>query len=166
MVKRKTTPEEREEYLRKKRATELPYKDSGRRLPMDMSFIDKKGEIVRPNKKDYQQAIERRDKYNAHNEAGELNDRYHSLISKYGKDSQQVYNFEVNKLGMHREGKPGRLEGSVAVIGLVSGLFFLSGNFTGNVVGNSFQTPSNILGIILFLVGIFGMFFYFKKDKL
>lgn len=42
-------------------------------------------------------------------------------------------------------------------------LFFLSGNLTGNVVGSSFS--SNVVGAILFVTGIFGFSFFFKRNR-
>jgi len=46
-------------------------------------------------------------------------------------------------------------------VGLIAGLFFLSYNFTGNVVGTN--STSNILGIGLIICGLVGAGFYFKK---
>ena len=40
-------------------------------------------------------------------------------------------------------------------------LVFNGVSLTGNVIGNS--TTSNLIGIILFLIGIIGAFFYFKR---
>ena len=51
---------------------------------------------------------------------------------------------------------------SVNVHELVKGAN-LSSNITGNVVGNLNQTSSNWIGGILFIVGLFGVFFYFRK---
>ena len=173
MTKRKTTSEERKTFIKGQRAAEASYKGTGRRLPVDMSFIDRKGNIVHPNKTDYKAAITKRDRYNdkenlstynaQYNEASTLNKKYDSLVSRYGKDSKEVYKFEEDKLEMHGKRKPSRLEGMLAIIGLVSGLFFLSNNFTGNVIGSLNQTSSNIIGAALFLVGIVGAFFYFRR---
>jgi hypothetical protein len=48
---------------------------------------------------------------------------------------------------------------------LLSGLFFLSTNFTGNVIANLNQTSSNFIGAGLFLAGIVGALAYSKKRK-
>jgi len=62
--------------------------------------------------------------------------------------------------------KSGNLEKIISGIFIFSfliGLFFSSGNLTGNVIGNS-GTGSKFLGIVLVLVGI-GGFFVYKKLK-
>ena len=51
----------------------------------------------------------------------------------------------------------------IAVIGLFGAIFFLSSNITGNVIGNLTQSSSNLFGAVLFLVGIVGAIFYFRK---
>lgn len=65
--------------------------------------------------------------------------------------------------------KSNRLEnlvpGILAVGGLVAGLAFLSFNITGNVVSNLSQKNSNIVGVVLFVLGIMASFFYFKGRK-
>lgn len=159
MAKRNTTPEERKEFIEKQRAAEASYHGPGRRLPMNEGFIDRKGNIIKPDREKYW--AEKNDTYNSqYNEAIALNKKYDSLVSKYGKDSNEVYNFETNKLGMH---KSSGLEGTLAIIGLAGGIFFLSNNFTGNVIGSLNQTSSNIIGAVLFFVGILGAFFYFRR---
>jgi hypothetical protein len=62
-------------------------------------------------------------------------------------------------------GKWHGLEGTMAasIIGLLGGLFFLSSNLTGNVIGNMTNSTSNWIGGVLFLVGIIGAFIYFKN---
>jgi pilus assembly protein TadC len=53
----------------------------------------------------------------------------------------------------------------IGSFGIIIGLFFLSSNLTGNVVSSLSQAYSNIIGIALFLIGLVGAFFYFKKEK-
>lgn len=52
---------------------------------------------------------------------------------------------------------------TVSVIGLLGATFFLSSNFTGNVINNSNSIISNWIGGVLFVVGIVGFFAYFRK---
>ncbi|MEK6935649.1 MAG: DUF308 domain-containing protein [Nanoarchaeota archaeon] len=52
---------------------------------------------------------------------------------------------------------------TASIVGLIGGIFFLSPNLTGNVIGNMTNSTSNIIGAILFAVGIAGAFFYFRK---
>jgi hypothetical protein len=172
MAKRKTTPKERREYLdqqwvdRGKSALAQGRPDkflrhvSGQPVYIqtgDPSFIDRKGEIIRPNREEYHRQQDTRD----YNQAHELNKKYDSLISKYGKDSKKVYNFEKKELGMYRR-KPSKMEGALIIIGLAAGLLFLSPNLTGNVISNLSPGNPNIIGSILLLAGIVGAFFYFK----
>lgn len=58
------------------------------------------------------------------------------------------------------------LNKSLAILSIGSifaGIFFLSPNLTGNVIGNIAKNSGNILGGILFILGIVGAFFTFKK---
>jgi hypothetical protein len=52
----------------------------------------------------------------------------------------------------------------IGVGGLLAGLLFLSGNFTGNVIGLNILT-SNIIGAGLFVVGLVGGFFWLRGRK-
>jgi len=58
------------------------------------------------------------------------------------------------------------LEKSLAVLSIgsvLAGIFFLSPNLTGNVIGNIAKSPGNILGGVLFILGIVGAFFTLRK---
>lgn len=46
---------------------------------------------------------------------------------------------------------------------VLAGIFLLSPNLTGNVIGNIAKSSGNILGGILFILGIVGVFFTFKR---
>lgn len=48
------------------------------------------------------------------------------------------------------------LEGTVAAVGLIGGLLFLSPTITGNVIGNASVGVSSFVGALLFLFGIVG----------
>jgi len=133
-----------------------------KRFQHPMSFVDGEGNKVNPSKKDYNNSATYKSKYD---KAHGLNDKYKSLISEYGKDSPEVYKFEKNELGMHRRGKPGKLEGLMGIIGLLGGIFFLSFNMTGNVIANMTNSTSNLIGAVLILVGLTGSFFWFRNSK-
>ncbi|MBI3623580.1 hypothetical protein HY212_05900 [Candidatus Pacearchaeota archaeon] len=63
---KKTTAEERREYIERQRADNAKYgHGTSGRILVDTSFIDREGNIVRPNKEEYQAAIRKRDKYNS-----------------------------------------------------------------------------------------------------
>lgn len=61
--------------------------------------------------------------------------------------------------------KPGELEKDLtfflAIGGLFGGIFFLSSNMTGNVIGNLNPDSYNWVGGILFILGLIGTFFLF-----
>jgi len=46
-----------------------------------------------------------------------------------------------------------------------AGIFFLSPNLTGNVIGNNSINNSNLIGAILFFIGLIGLLFTFKRNK-
>lgn len=165
MANRKTTPAERKKFI-EKQGVQRSY-GSGHRvsLPRDMSSIDRKGNIVRPNKEDYEAA--KRESYEARrDEAISTNKRYDALISKYGKDSEAVYEFERDELGMRRKRKASRLEGAFAIVGLIVGIFLLSSNITGNAIANINGDSSNLVGIALLAVGLVCSFFWFRSRNL
>jgi len=58
------------------------------------------------------------------------------------------------------------IEKSLAVLSIgsvIAGIFFLSPNLTGNVIGNMAKSSGNILGGVLFILGIVGAFFILRK---
>lgn len=60
----------------------------------------------------------------------------------------------------------GGLEGSLAVLGIISGIFFLSSNITGNAIANMTNSASSFLGAGLLIVGLIaGAFFLKTKAK-
>lgn len=65
--------------------------------------------------------------------------------------------------------KPSKLEtaaATTAIVGVLAGIFFLSPNATGNVIGILNKTSSNWIGGVLFLIGLVGAFAYFKRKWL
>jgi hypothetical protein len=52
---------------------------------------------------------------------------------------------------------------TASIIGFLGGIFFLSPNFTGNVIGNLTNSTSNILGAVLLVVGLIGSFFWLRS---
>jgi len=71
---------------------------------------------------------------------------------------------KVNKSGIEIGRRtPVRLKAIASVIALLGGLFFLSSNVTGNVIGNMTNSTSNWIGGILFSLGLVGALFYFRK---
>ena len=52
---------------------------------------------------------------------------------------------------------------TASIVGILIGIFFLSPNLTGNVVGNLNQTSTNFIGVTLLLIGAIAGFSWFKK---
>ena len=52
---------------------------------------------------------------------------------------------------------------TVIIILMIGGIFFLSTNITGNVIGNLNQNTSNLIGGILFILGLISAFLIFRK---
>ncbi len=63
--------------------------------------------------------------------------------------------------------RPSKIEGLlpavVGGVGLIIGLFFLSPNISGNVVGSLTQNTSNWVGVVALVVGILGFFVWRRK---
>jgi len=53
----------------------------------------------------------------------------------------------------------------MAVVGLVSGIFFLSPNITGNAIANLSDNTSSWIGAALIFVGLVAGFFWIKNRK-
>lgn len=96
----------------------------------------------------------------------DMNNENDPNITSYEKGMWRTLHREkrIEKLrkGKWGKGLEGKLPAIIAISGLILSLFFLSSNFTGNVIGLN-QTASNWTGIILFLVGIISAVFYFKR---
>lgn len=141
----------------------MPGSGQTKRVLGDMSFIDKKGNIVRPNKEDYQAAIKRRDEYNARRSAssGKLVERkrhyYSTRAYETGEGSNRYHPYH----NLTQE-----LSGIMNLVGIIVGIFFLSSNFTGNVIGNLTNSTSNILGAGLLVVGLIGGFSWLRSRKI
>jgi hypothetical protein len=63
----------------------------------------------------------------------------------------------------HKRGLEKRLTSIIALAGLGAGIFFFSPTLTGNAIANLTTKTSSIIGAGLFIVGIVGSYFWFKK---
>ena len=70
---------------------------------------------------------------------------------------------------MGKEISQGKLEEKVGVFialpSLVLSLIFLQSNITGNAIANITHQSSNVIGVVLFIVGVVGSFLYFKRGR-
>ena len=55
------------------------------------------------------------------------------------------------------------LEIAMGIFGFAFSFLFLSANFTGYSIFNLSASNYNLIGACLFIIGILGLFFYFKK---
>ncbi len=88
------------------------------------------------------------------------------IDAKYGKIEDYVNRYIKDPKEREQYLKHGKLEKKIitpSVIALLGGLFFLSFNLTGNVIGNMTNSTSNWIGGILLVIGLVGAFVYFKK---
>lgn len=56
-----------------------------------------------------------------------------------------------------------QLASIIAIAGIGVGIFFLSPNLTGNAIANLTTKTSSLIGAGLFIIGIVGSYFWFKK---
>jgi len=91
------------------------------------------------------------------------------LLRAYEKNPCYGYDKEIKAfLKRNPESKEGKtLEHKfipvLAGASVIVALFFLSPNLTGNAVGNLVKSDSNIIGAVLFVLGIAGLFISFRK---
>ena len=86
---------------------------------------------------------------------------FYKRNSKYIDQAKGLYKKKL------KQKKEKGLERIITIISsgfLLSSIFFLSSTFTGNVIGNLTKTNSNLIGVILFILGIIGLF-AFTKNK-
>ncbi|MBU4070149.1 MAG: hypothetical protein KJ646_04165, partial [Nanoarchaeota archaeon] len=76
-------------------------------------------------------------------------------LKQAGKEAGE----EINQQRQKRNSLESEVTVTIALAGVVSGLIFLSPNLTGNVIGNLSNSSSNIIGGVLFLIGLVGAFF-------
>ena len=57
-----------------------------------------------------------------------------------------------------------KLMSIITIVGLGAGIFFLSPIITGNVVGSLNQNSSNIIGAVLLVIGLIGVYMWTKNN--
>jgi len=85
-----------------------------------------------------------------------------------GKEIRRIINKAIEM--QERDVRKKRLESEAVTVTIIfgmilSGLFFLSSNITGNVIGNLANSTSNIIGGILFAGGLVTLFFLTKRKE-
>ncbi|HOC96961.1 hypothetical protein KBC25_01635 [Candidatus Pacearchaeota archaeon] len=77
---------------------------------------------------------------------------------KYLNQGIEIFEKYKNDFGIEQ-----KVLGFLSVAFFLAGISFLSLNLTGNVIGNMTRSSGNILGIILFVLGIVGLFLVIKE---
>lgn len=54
----------------------------------------------------------------------------------------------------------------VSFISFIVGVYLFSGNITGNVTGSTIFNSNNLIGAVLFISGLFGIFTYLKRRSI
>ncbi len=94
----------------------------------------------------------------------ELFDRFASQYKlKYRFVPVEEYELNAEKTTFIKKGLEKRVSLAFSIAFLMASLFFSSLNLTGNVIGESHLTSSNLLGGVLFLVGTIAAFYYLRK---
>ncbi len=84
--------------------------------------------------------------------------RYALLNARNDLDLLESIRAELPKKDLSK-----KLLSVTAIVTLVSALFFVSSNFTGNVILGLTENNSRWIGLCLFACGLICAFFYFKK---
>jgi len=87
-----------------------------------------------------------------------LKDKKENIPSKYEKELEKIFSLEPPKSSLEHKFIP-----VIAGASIIGALFFLSPNLTGNIIGNLTKNNSNIMGLVLFVLGLIGFLFYFRK---
>ncbi len=80
-------------------------------------------------------------------------------------DARDIIDAISEKRKKRNPGLEHKTLGVFIIAGILGGLFFLSPNFTGNVIGNLNQASSNWLGVVLLVAGLVAGFFWLKGRK-
>ncbi len=187
---KKTTPKERREYIQQQRKA-LASSPLHGRVFGDMSFIDREGNIVRPNKKDYEADLKRGGGYPLRTKGGHYQPpaearRYGTneqtrasptaqdvggRVTVFKPSSNRVEDAAQEFVGyIRKEAQKAfraykRYQAVIATLGLLGAIFFLSPNITGNAIGNMTNSSSSTIGIIFLFVGLIAGFFTLKNKS-
>lgn len=97
-----------------------------------------------------------------------LKRRMYKLPKSLEKMDKKSMNEIIKKAKKSQKKETGLISRLHFIVGgciLLSGLFFLSSNITGNAIGNITKQTSTIIGTILFVTGLIATFFCVKKIK-
>ena len=84
-----------------------------------------------------------------------LSNRKPSFVKITGEDKKRT-----NLRGLEKS-----VSTTAMIIGIAGGIFFLSSNLTGNVIGNTTNSSSNILGVCFLIIGLIAGFFWMRSRR-
>lgn len=88
-------------------------------------------------------------------------------ITKKERQAHSTRPYEAPEKISDQRASEGRLAqkvaGIIGFLGILSGLFLVSSNITGDVIANATLTNSTLSGVFLFIVGLIASFFYFER---
>ena len=92
--------------------------------------------------------------------------RLSRIIKHSDKDTRDAAQDLREHIGKkHKKSGLEKSLGTLSIIGLLGGLFFLMPNVTGKVIYNSTSVNYNIISACLFVIGLIGAFFYFLNER-
>ncbi len=89
--------------------------------------------------------------------------RFKNKNHRYQESEVLGIEAELHDPSKSRKSLETTISATAAIIGILGGLFFLSSNITGNVIGNLTNSTSNWIGAELFIFGLISAFTYFRK---
>lgn len=102
-------------------------------------------------------------------QAGEHYKESIRLYKKAGDENHvRIAESKLAKMAEERGSLGNRLLGrggfAIAVIGFLGSVFFMTNSFTGYVIRDISQKSSNLFGVVLFFIGIIGLYFWMQKN--
>ncbi|MEK6891139.1 MAG: hypothetical protein AABX03_03290 [Nanoarchaeota archaeon] len=82
---------------------------------------------------------------------------------KHHENNPRFIKAEMLSQNSSKKDLTSRLSSIITIAGFVGGIFFLSSNITGNVIGNITNSTSNFLGAGLLIVSLVAGFFWLKR---
>lgn len=94
----------------------------------------------------------------------EISDKYNL---KYRYVPAKGYETGEGKINFVKgRGLEDKVSGTTTILGLLGSILFLTSNLTWNIIGGLNQSYSDIIGVVLFFIGITGALFFFSKRRL
>ncbi|MBS3085108.1 hypothetical protein J4225_00280 [Candidatus Pacearchaeota archaeon] len=113
-----------------------------------------------PALRDYRSALSHDDRAD---NLEKFNARNRKTLEKRVQLLEKVLSKKVGSVTRFFYSIPKETRIAAVVLSFIVSLFFFSSNITGNAIGNLAQTTFNIIGAVLFILGLIGVFFLTNK---